>query len=124
MADVLRACPRGLGPVGAALLVTAPTACHRAPAEPASAQPGLTFGVLGGSCAADRVGALRQAGVRFVEVGVRWRRVEPAREQVDQAYMRALGARLARCRGGGLGVVLTPGVQYAAAWVRDLPDGR
>jgi hypothetical protein len=124
MADVLRGCRRGLASVAAAVLVTALTACHRGPAEPASAQPGLTFGVLGGSCAADRVGALHQAGVRFVEVGVRWSRFEPAPEQFDQAYIDALRARLARCTDAGLGVVLTPGFQYAPAWVRDLPDGR
>ena len=121
MSDVLRGCRRGLAAVGAAVLVTALTACRTGPAEP---QPGLTFGVLGGSCDADRVGALQQAGVRFVEVGVRWSRFEPAPEQFDQAYIDALRARLARCTDAGLGVVLTPGFQYAPAWVRDLPDGR
>src|SRR5918994_1546622 len=57
-------------------------------------------------------------------VGGRWARLEPAPEQFDQAYIDALGARLARCTDAGLGVVLTPGFQYAPAWVRDLPDGR
>ena len=99
MSDVLRGCRRGLAAVGAAVLVTALTSCRSGPVEPASAQPGLTFGVLGGSCDADRVTALQQAGVRFVEVGVRWSRFEPAPEQFDQAYIDALRARLARCQG-------------------------
>lgn len=82
------------------------------------------FGVLGGSCDPDRVSALAQAGVRLVEVGVDWDRFEPAPGRFDQAYIDDLRVRLARCAGAGLGVVLTPGFQYAPAWVLDLPDGR
>ena len=92
-------------------------------AEPAGALSELTVGVLGGSCEADRVTALRQAGVRLVEVGVEWSRFEPAPQQFDQAYIDDLRARFARCAGAGLGVVLTPGFQYAPDWVVQLPDG-
>ena len=85
--------------------------------------PGPRFGVLGGSCDPDRVTALARAGVRLVEVGVDWGRFEPAPQRFDQGYIDDLRVRLARCADAGLGVVLTPGFQYAPAWVLDLPDG-
>lgn len=89
-------------------------------AEPATP---LTLGVLGGSCAADRVDALRGAGVRAVEVEVEWARFEPAPDRVDRSYVDALRARLSRCADAGLGVILTPGLHHAPAWVVALPDG-
>jgi hypothetical protein len=111
---------RRLTALGAALLVASLTACRGA-SDPAA--PGPVFGVLGGSCEADRVAALASAGVQLVEVGVRWSRFEPAPEQFDQDYVDELHARFARCAEAGLGVVLTPGFQYAPSWVVDLPDG-
>ena len=123
MPDVLGRCRRGFTAVGAAVLVASLTACRMSAAEPAGALSELTVGVLGGSCDADRVTALRQAGVRLVEVGVEWSRFEPAPQQFDQAYIDDLRARFARCAAAGLGVVLTPGFQYAPDWVVELPDG-
>ncbi len=105
------------------MLVASLTACRMSAAEPAGALSELTVGVLGGSCDADRVTALRQAGVRLVEVGVEWSRFEPAPQQFDQAYIDDLRARFARCAAAGLGVVPTPGFQYAPDWVVELPDG-
>jgi Beta-galactosidase len=95
-----------------------------APVDLQGTQSGaLTFGVLGSSCDAGRIAALRQAGVQLVEVGVEWSRFEPAPQQFDQAYIDELRASFARCAEAGIGVVLTPGFQYAPAWVVDLPDG-
>ena len=95
-----------------------------APVDPQGVQSGApTVGVLGSSCDAGRVAALRQAGVQLVEVGVEWSRFEPVPQQFDQAYIDELRARFARCAEAGIGVVLTPGFQYAPAWVVELPDG-
>ena len=86
--------------------------------------PGLTFGVLGGVVRPrprHRAGAGRgaagrgggglgpvRAGARAVRPGLHRR---PARHASPG------------CADAGLGIVLTPGFQYAPAWVRDLPDG-
>ncbi len=93
-----------------------------APARPAVGG-GLAFGVLGGSCAADRAAALRDAGVRHVELGAEWSRFEPAPGRVDRVYVDELRGRVARCAAAGLDVVLTPGLHRAPAWVVALPDG-
>ena len=96
-------------------------------ADPSDGSPGtpaaLTVGVLGSSCDPGRVTALGRAGVRLVELRVEWSRLEPAPQQFDQGYIDDLRARIARCEAAGLGVVLTPGFQYAPAWVVALPDG-
>src|SRR4051794_11301335 len=95
--------------VGTTLAACRMTAGVPEPAAGPSADPeapagGLTVGVLGSRCDADRVSALRAAGVRLVEIGVRWRRFEPEPGQFDQAYIDMLRARLARCANAGLGV--------------------
>ena len=81
----------------------------------------LTFGVLGSSCAPDRLAQLRAAGVTVVELPLAWDRYEPARGQVDESYVAQSRARLAACRDAGVQVVLSPGLQYPPAWVRELP---
>ena len=48
-----------------------------------------TWGVLGGSCAADRVTALHDAGIRLVELGVSWDDFEPEPGRFDQSYIDA-----------------------------------
>lgn len=99
------------------------------PSEPvgrgatADAPEALTVGVLGSSCDAGRVTALGRAGVRLVELRAEWSLFEPAPRQFDQGYVDDLRARIARCEAAGLGVVLTPGFQYAPEWVGELPDG-
>ena len=110
---------RRLTALGAAAVVASLTACT----DSGAAAAGPVFGVLGGSCDADRVDALARAGVRLVEVGVRWSRFEPDPQEFDQDYIDELRAGFARCAEAGLGVVLTPGFQYAPPWVVDLPDG-
>ena len=116
MANVLRR----LTALGAVVLTL--TACRMGTDDPVT-RGTPAFGVLGGSCDADRVTALARAGVQLVEVGVDWSRFEPAPQQFDQGYIDDLRARLARCADAGLGVVLTPGFQYAPSWVVDLADG-
>jgi hypothetical protein len=120
---------RGLTVLRVAALVATLTACRMGTDDPAGGgtstgpQGALTFGVLGSSCDPARVTALRGAGVRLVEFGVRWSRFEPAPQQFDQAYIDDVRAGIARCTDAGLGVVLTPGFQFVPAWVVGLPDG-
>src|SRR6185312_4450940 len=95
-------------------------------AQPGPAQPwtaSLAFGVLGATCAPDRVAALRDAGVTVVELPLAWDRFEPVPGEVDEDYAAQSRDRLAACRDAGLRVVLGPGLQYAPAWVRELPGG-
>jgi Beta-galactosidase len=89
--------------------------------ELSGAGPSPAWGVLGGSCDEKRVAALRDAGVRLVELGVSWSEFEPQPEQFDQSYIAAVRDRITRCRNAGLGVVLTPGFQYAPIWVTQQP---
>jgi hypothetical protein len=89
--------------------------------QAAPARQAPAFGVLGSSCAPDRLAQLRAAGVSVVELPLAWDRYEPARGQVDESYVAQSRARLAACRAAGLRVVLSPGLQYPPAWVRDLP---
>ena len=91
----------------------------QAAAAPASAGP--TWGVLGGSCDAERVTALHGAGVRLVELGASWKDFEPKPQQFDQGYIAGFRDAIARCRNAGLGVVLTPGFHFAPSWVTHLP---
>lgn len=83
----------------------------------------LSFGVLGSTCAPDRLAALRAAGVTVVELPLAWDRYEPAPGEVDDGYAAQARARLAACRDAGLRVVLSPGLQYPPAWVREVPGG-
>lgn len=103
--------------VAAAVAGCAPPAAAARPAAP------MTFGVLGSSCAPDRLARLRAAGVTVVELPLAWDRYEPAQGQVDASYVAQSRARLAACRNAGLQVVLSPGLQYPPAWVRELPGG-
>jgi len=102
--------------VASAIAGCAPQAAPERQASP------LTFGVLGSSCAPDRLARLRAAGVSVVELPLAWDRYEPAPGQVDASYVAQSRARLAACRAAGLQVVLSPGLQYPPAWVRELPD--
>lgn len=102
----------------------------RAAAPPVSAQVApngragaLRYGVLGGSCAENRVGGLRAAGVQLVEIDVDWALFEPAPQVFDVNYINELRNQLARCRTAGLEIVLNPGFQYAPSWVSSMPDG-
>jgi len=123
---------RRLTALGVTVLVGAALAACRTPLDDPAARvdgqapqaPGpLTFGVLGSTCDADRLAALARAGVRLVELGAEWSRFEPEQGRVDQGYVDDLRARIARCAAAGVGVVLTPGLHRAPAWVVDLPDG-
>jgi hypothetical protein len=92
-----------------------------APEQPAALPP--AFGVLGSSCAPDRLAQLRAAGVTVVELPLAWDRYEPAQGQVDDSYVAQSRAKLAACRDAGMRVVLSPGLQYPPAWVRELSGG-
>ncbi|MFJ4209638.1 hypothetical protein ACIPY2_14390 [Paenarthrobacter sp. NPDC089675] len=84
----------------------------------------MAFGVLGATCSADRVAALRQAGVSAVELPLAWDRFEPRRGGTDRQYVADVRKRLETCRDAGLKVLLSPGLQYPPAWVRKLPGGQ
>jgi hypothetical protein len=86
-----------------------------------AAAPGLRFGVLGSTCDAGRVPALAGAGVTLAQISVEWARLEPAPGAVDTVYRDGVTAAIARCRDAGIGVVLSPGLQDAPAWVTALP---
>jgi hypothetical protein len=103
------------------LAVVAAIAGCAQPAPDRPAEPPLAFGVLGSSCAPDRLAALRAAGVTVVELPLAWDRYEPAPGEVDGAYAAQARDRLAACRAAGLQVALSPGLQYPPAWVRELP---
>lgn len=83
----------------------------------------MTFGVLGSTCAPGRLAALHEAGVSVVEVPVAWDRYQPDAEQVDREYVAELRARLNDCHEAGMGVVLSPGLQYPPDWVKNLSGG-
>jgi len=95
----------------------------RMSAPQASGAPSMRFGVLGSTCDPARVSALSAAGVRLAEVRVQWAEFEPSPGIYNADYLSRLTDAIGRCRDAGLGVVLTPGIQYAPSWVADLPAG-
>jgi hypothetical protein len=113
--------PRRLASVLAVLLTVAAAVSSIAACQPPH---GMRFGVLGSSCAEERVPQLAAAGVDFAVVDVRWDRFEPSPGEVDPDYVHTLTAAVERCRDAGVGVVLGLGLQYAPNWVGDLPNGR
>ncbi|MGJ3189276.1 hypothetical protein [Paenarthrobacter sp. FR1] len=52
-----------------------------------------------------------------------WDRYQPQAGQVDRGYVAEVRARLNDCREAGVGVVLSPGLQYPPDWVRGLQGG-
>ncbi|MEX5301178.1 beta-galactosidase [Kocuria sabuli] len=90
---------------------------------PDSIAPGMSFGVLGSDCAADRVGPLHRAGVELAQMDVRWDRLEPDPGRLDQSYADELATSIDTCRDAGIKVILGLGLQYAPDWVSKLPDG-
>jgi hypothetical protein len=84
---------------------------------------GLAFGVLGAHCTAERVTALHEAGVSYVEFGIDWSQFEPQAGQFDQGYKRTVKRAIRTCRDAGVGVVLTLGLHSAPPWVAELPAG-
>ena len=90
-----------------------------------SSPPGdMHFGALGSTCAIDRVGALKAAGVTRVQMDVRWDRLEPTSGRWGSTYKDELLASIRNCRSAGLDIALGLGLQYAPEWVRRLPDGQ
>ena len=83
----------------------------------------LELGVLDGSCDAERVTALHDAGVRLAEFGIGWSDFEPHPQQFDPAYISKIRDQFARCRSAGIDIVLTPGFHFAPTWVTQLPGG-
>ena len=87
----------------------------------ASAADRPAFGVLGSSCAPDRVAALRGAGVTTAMTEMQWAQAEPAPGVVDGRYLASVRARIDACAAGGLRVVLGLGLQNPPTWVLELP---
>jgi hypothetical protein len=83
----------------------------------------LAFGVLGSRCDDDRVDALREAGVRYAEVGLSWAAFEPVPGEFDEGYATFVRRHLDACDRAGIGVVLTLGLHEAPRWVTELPGG-
>ncbi|NMO90663.1 hypothetical protein [Actinomycetospora sp. TBRC 11914] len=80
------------------------------------------FGVLGSSCAPDRVAALRDAGATTAVTELQWAQAEPAPGVVDRAYLASARSRVEACAAGGLRVVLGLGLHNPPAWVLGLPS--
>jgi hypothetical protein len=89
----------------------------------ASGAPTRPFGVLGSTCDTHRVSALATAGVQLAEVRFEWDKFEPSPGTYDANYLSQMKNTIGRCRDAGLGVVLTPGLQYGPNWVAELPAG-
>ena len=87
----------------------------------AAAPPRPAFGVLGSSCAPDRVAALRRAGATTAMTEMQWAQAEPAPGVVDEAYLDSVRDRIAACAAGGLSVVLGLGMHNPPGWVLALP---
>lgn len=83
----------------------------------------MSFGVLGATCAPERVLALREAGVSIVELPLGWDRYEPSPGRVNENYVAEVRAKLTRCREAGIEVILAPGLHYPPDWVKRLPAG-
>lgn len=83
----------------------------------------MSFGVLGATCAHERIEALREAGVTVVELPLAWDRYEPEVGVVDRRYVAGVRTQLQDCRDAGMVVVLSPGLHYPPDWVRSLPGG-
>ncbi|AMB39374.1 hypothetical protein AUT26_03425 [[Arthrobacter] sp. ATCC 21022] len=83
----------------------------------------MSFGVLGSTCAPDRLAALRDAGISVVELPLAWDRYQPVDRRVDRHYVAQVQQQLADCRDAGMQVVLSPGMHYPPKWVRKLPGG-
>ena len=86
-----------------------------------SAAPRPAFGVLGSTCAPDRVAALRSAGATTAVTEMQWADAEPAPGVVDEAYLDSVRARIDACAAGGLRVVLGLGLHNPPSWVLRLP---
>ena len=83
----------------------------------------LAFGVLGSRCAPDRLGALREAGLRYAEVGLSWESFQPAPDEYDPGYAALVRRLLDQCDSADIGVVLTLGLHSAPTWAAELPGG-
>jgi hypothetical protein len=101
--------------VAAVALVTGGARGSAAPQRPA-------FGVLGSSCAPDRVAGLRRAGATTAMTEMQWAQAEPAPGVVDEAYLDSVRDRITACAAGGLTVVLGLGMHNPPAWVLALPS--
>lgn len=105
-----------------ALMLVLVTVAATSSAANVSSAP-MTFGVLAASCDANRAVALKGAGVTLVELPLAWDRYQPSAGRVDQGYVENVRSQMATCRGAGLEIALSPGLQYPPAWVRALPGG-
>ena len=89
----------------------------------ATAGAPMAFGVLGSTCDRHRTAALRDAGVRFAEMGVDWSAFEPRQGSFDHGYQVEVARKLERCRQAGLDVVLSLGLNSAPRWASTLNAG-
>ncbi len=104
---------RRVGTAACAVVGAAVLGAAGLPGDPA-------WGVLGSTCAADRVVAERSAGLTITMLEARWDLFMPAAGTVDASYVAGLKQRISTCAGAGLRVVLGSGTQYVPAWVRTL----
>jgi hypothetical protein len=91
-------------------------------ARGAAAPQRPAFGVLGSSCAPDRVAEQRRAGATTAMTEMQWAQAEPAPGVVDEAYLESVRDRIAACAAGGLSVVLGLGMHNPPPWVLALPS--
>jgi hypothetical protein len=105
------------------LVVVAVLAGCAQPAAPEPSTSTMAFGVLGATCEPARLAELREAGVSVVELPLAWDRLQPDPGVIDEGYTARTRDLIRACADGGMQVVLSPGLQYAPEWVRDLPGG-
>ncbi len=112
----------GIGVVAVIVVVAAVALLTGFGARGSAAPERPAFGVLGSSCAPDRVAALRGAGATTAMTEMQWAQAEPAPGVVDESYLASVRDRIDACAAGGLTVVLGLGMHNPPAWVLALPS--
>jgi hypothetical protein len=118
----VRGWPAWVGAAAVVVVVTVVVLVTGLGARGAAAPQRPAFGVLGSSCAPDRVAALRRAGATTAMTEMQWAQAQPAPGVVDGAYLDSVRDRIAACAAGGLTVVLGLGMHNPPSWVLRLPS--
>jgi hypothetical protein len=65
-----------------------------------------------------------KAGARVAVIAVGWNRYQPARHQFNEGYASEVREKMRAFRAAGFELQLSFGLQYAPAWIFDLPHAR
>jgi hypothetical protein len=102
-----------------ALLVAALAAAGAA--APGSERARTLWGIAGGYTDG-QLADLRNRGVGFVLIEMRWAQAEPRRGTFDEHYFESVRALVRKARAGGYRVMLNFGLDHAPRWVLDAHD--